>query len=355
MPKACRVCGRSDVKFPPQRNVCHSCLGKKRRGTLQAPAHSHAVDSTPPAPSPASAVGPAPEAPLPDPDPTPPSAFAGEPDPSDDFEIVEWPPPGAPRPSILTLDIETAPIESYHWGLWDQNIGLEQINVEWTILSYSAKWLHEEEMIFESTGGRGRDRVRDDVELLSHLWTLLDKADIVVTQNGKAFDMRKINARMIMQGIDRPYSPVKIVDTMLISKKHFEFTSNKLAWLSKYLTPSKKSEHKKFPGFELWSECLKDNAEAWAEMKHYNGLDVIATEQLYLKLRPWAEGHPNVAVYSDEEERRCPKCGGGVGHYGYAYTQTGKYDRFKCTVCGGFSRSRYTKNSADKRKKLLSN
>lgn len=261
------------------------------------------------------------------------------------------------RPRILTLDIETAPLEAYAWGMWDQNIGLDQINVEWSILSVSAKWLDERQVMFRSTGGRGKAKVRDDKPLLHWVWDLLDRADIVVTQNGKAFDMRKINARMIMNGIDRPYSPVKVIDTLIEAKKHFDFTSNKLAWQSKYLTPAKKSEHKKFPGFELWKECLKDNPAAWREMKHYNALDVIATEQLYLKQRPWMVGHPNVAVYDhDTEERQCPKCGSTkVQHRGYAHTQTGQYHRFQCNACGGYSRSRYTLNTMDKRRALLSN
>lgn len=259
------------------------------------------------------------------------------------------------RPRIVTLDIETAPLESYHWGLWDQNVGLEQINVEWSILSVSWKFLDEKQAHFIGTGGRGRGKVRDETPVLKKIWDILDRADIVVAQNGKAFDVKKINARLIMAG-HKPYSPIKIVDTMLIAKRHFEFTSNKLAWLSKYLTPAKKSEHKAFPGFELWKECLKDNPKAWAEMKKYNCLDVISTEQLYLRLRPWCEGHPNVAAYNDEEARACPKCGSEkLHHYGYAHTQSGKYDRFKCGSCGGFARSRYTKNSIEKRKSLLSN
>jgi hypothetical protein len=44
-------------------------------------------------------------------------------------------------------------------------------------------------------------------------------------------------------------------------------------------------------------------------MRRYNIRDVVALEPLYLKLRPWIEGHPNVAVYSDSDEVACPKCG----------------------------------------------
>ena len=265
------------------------------------------------------------------------------------------PNPSNGRPKIVTLDIETAPNESYHWGLWDQNIGLEQIRVEWTILSFSAKWLGKKDVQYLDAGGRGASKVRDDKALLTELWKILDEADIVVAQNGQAFDIKKINARLIMSGF-KPYSPIKIIDTMLVAKRHFSFTSNKLAWMSEHLTNTKKSTHKQFPGFTLWAECLKDNVKAWAEMKKYNCIDTVATEELYLKLRPWVEGHPNIAAYSELEAMMCPKCASEkVQKRGKSVTQSGEYHRFQCMDCGGWSRSRYTTNSKGKRASLLQN
>jgi hypothetical protein len=260
----------------------------------------------------------------------------------------------ASGPKIAVLDIETAPLESYHWGIWDQNIGLSQINVEWTILSFSSKWLLEKNVEYMDTGGRGKNKVRDDSALLGRLWQILDEADIVVTQNGKAFDIKKINTRLLLAGF-KPYSPIKIVDTKLIAKKHFAFTSNKLEWMSEHITNTKKEKHRLFPGFELWEECLKDNPKAWAEMKRYNVADTSATEELYLKVRPWAEGHPNLGVYSELETPQCPKCGGShLQKRGKSFTQTGEYHRFQCTDCGGWSRSRFTVNTKEKRHALLS-
>lgn len=257
------------------------------------------------------------------------------------------------RPRIVTLDIETAPLESYHWGLWDQNIGLNQIKTEWSILSFSAKWLGENEVIYFDTGGRGVKKVRDDKPLLEKLHAVLDEADIVVAQNGLAFDLKKINSRLLMAGFP-PYSPVKVIDTMLVAKRHFAFTSNKLEWLSKHLTTTKKQTHKTFAGFELWAECLKDNAAAWAEMKRYNCADTLATEELYLRLRPWIDGHTNVAAYSDAEETACPKCGSyDLSPNGKAYTQTGYHQRFVCKACGGYCKGRKNLASKGKRKALL--
>lgn len=255
----------------------------------------------------------------------------------------------ASGPRILTLDIETAPLEVATWGLWEQNIGLEMLNVDWSILSYSAKWLGDPKVLYADTGGRGKKHVRDDSKLLGELWVLLDEADIVVAQNGIAFDVKKINARLIGAGF-KPYSPVRIIDTMIVAKRHFAFTSNKLAHLTGKLTKTKKSTHKTFAGFSLWAECLKDNPKAWAEMKKYNTADTVSTEELYLVLRPWIAGHPNVAMYSDSEEIQCPKCGGtDLAKNGSAFTQSGSYQRYKC-ACGGFARSKVTQTSKEKRR-----
>lgn len=256
-------------------------------------------------------------------------------------------------PKILTLDIETAPYESFTWQIWDVNVGLEQIKTERSILSYAAKWLDSKKMIYEDTSGRGAGKVRDDKKLMKGLWELLDKADIVVAQNGQRFDIKIINARLAMHNL-KPYSPVRIVDTLLVAKRHFGFTSNKLAWMSKYLTDAKKSEHKKFPGFELWVECLKDNPAAWREMAKYNKLDVVATEQLYLKLRPWIKNHPNMASYAPSHEQACPNCGSkNVTKYGFATLQQGRYQRFKCVDCGAPSRGKQNLISPTNRRAQL--
>lgn len=259
------------------------------------------------------------------------------------------------RPRVLIVDIETAPIEGYVWGIWEQNVGLEQIKTEWSILSYCAKWLGEKKLIYDDTSGRGPKKVRDDRKLLKGIWTLLDEADIVVAQNGQKFDIKKINARLIVNGF-KPYSPIKIVDTLLVAKKHFGFTSNKLAWQSQHLTDTPKDEHKNFPGFELWKACLADNPAAWKEMKKYNCRDVVATEKVYLKQLPWISNHPNVGTYAESIGAECPKCGSGKLHArGTVVLQQGKYVRLQCQGCGGWSRGKQNLIETPRRKRLLAN
>ena len=255
--------------------------------------------------------------------------------------------------NVLVLDIETAPIESYTWGLWDQNVAVEQIKSEWSIISFAAKWLGQSKIIYHDTGGKGAKHVRDDKSLLAVLWCLLHKADIVVAQNGTSFDIKKINARLLMRGYT-PYAPIRVVDTLTAAKRYFAFTSNKLAWLSQHLTDAPKSNHGKFPGFTLWVECMKDNPAAWKEMKKYNIQDVVATEKLYKKLRPWIVNHPNMATYHSGDVTRCPKCGSEhITKQGSRTTQSGAYQQYRCRTCLGWSRGKTMLLTKDKRKSLL--
>lgn len=257
------------------------------------------------------------------------------------------------KPRILVADIETAPILANVWRTWKENVGLNQIEHDWYLLSFSAKWLGAKRVIYHDQS-RAKD-MENDYELMLKLHRLLDEADIVVAHNGKKFDMRKINARFILNGLQPP-SPYVIIDTMLEARKHFAFTSNRLVYLTDQLCTEKKSEHAQFPGFELWKQCLAGNRAAWAEMKKYNIQDTVSLEELYLKLRPWMEGHPNVAAFSNPTTPACPKCGShNVIQKGYRHTQVSRYIRYRCNDCGGWSRGRQVVNGKAARANLLIN
>jgi predicted RNA-binding Zn-ribbon protein involved in translation (DUF1610 family) len=257
-------------------------------------------------------------------------------------------------PRILVLDIETSPILAHVWGIWQQNVGLNMIKAEWCILSYCAKWLGDDRIIYADNSKQKNKE--DDRRLLVHLWKLLDKADMVIAHNGKKFDMRKIQARFLLNGMPPP-SPVKVIDTLLEARRHFAMTSQKLEFLTdKLCTKHKKLKHAKFAGFALWRECLAGNQEAWAEMKEYNIADVLSLEELYYILRPWMTGHPNVGAYNPDETTdaaKCPACGSlDVIRKGQRYTQVGQYTRYLCK-CGHWSRGRLMTNTKEARKNLL--
>lgn len=237
---------------------------------------------------------------------------------------------------ILILDIETAPNIAYVWGAWKQNIGANQWIQKTHIMSYAAKWLNDDEIFYVE------NRKSNDKPLLKKLFRLLDEADIVVAHNGDKFDLPVILGRGLVHDLAPP-SPYFTVDTCRVARRKFRFSNNSLAVLAEELKVGTKGGHKKFPGFELWLECLRGNDEAWAEMKAYNIQDIVVLENLYLKMLPYIDNHPNVVHHTDGETVHCPKCGSSnIEYRGYYYTKMGLcYRRFVCRDCGGWGRLRY--------------
>jgi hypothetical protein len=256
---------------------------------------------------------------------------------------------GGPR--VLIFDIETAPLVAYTWGIWDQNVGLNQIKSDWHLLSWAAKWLDDPPSKIMYQDQRKAKDITDDKKLLEGIWDLLDEADIVITQNGKQFDVKKLNARFIMNDMPPP-STYKHLDTKQMAKKYFAFTSNKLEYMTdKVNTKYKKQDHGKYPGFALWLGCLAGDKDAWKEMEKYNKYDVLSLEELYHKMAAW-DSSLNFSLYYDDEEHVC-SCGHKeFRNKGYAYTSSGKYRRYQCLKCGRESRGKENLFSKEKRKSL---
>jgi hypothetical protein len=252
-------------------------------------------------------------------------------------------------PKMLVFDIENAPNLTWNWGLWQQNaIDVEQF---WYMLSYSYAWY---DLRTDSIGDTGfvsiyqdpdfTEDTDDDKLVVNKLWSLLDEADIVIGQNSKSFDVKKFNARAVIHNM-LPPAPYQQIDTKTAASEVGNFGSNSLKYLARQLDITLKDSNR---GWELWRECMAGDATAWAEMEAYNRNDVVATAQLYSRLRPWMSSrqHPNLGMYVDASGRVCTKCTnkekdeGGVGFQvrGYQYTNASKFTKVICNHCGSYAR-----------------
>lgn len=179
---------------------------------------------------------------------------------------------------------------------------------------------------------------------------LLNEADIVITHNGKKFDLLKINARMLIHRLP-PVKPYQNIDTLEVAKKQFGFTSNKLDYLAKILGVDTKLE----TNFQLWSDCVDGKPEALEYMFKYNNWDVECLEAVYLRLRPWIRNHPNLNLYYECDEPICPNCGSKhLTPEGFYYTSVNKYQVFRCE-CGATSRMRTSAVDPEVKEVILNN
>jgi uncharacterized protein YprB with RNaseH-like and TPR domain len=184
----------------------------------------------------------------------------------------------------LYLDIETTPIKAYVWGLWDQNVSIDQIIEPTEMLCFGARWGNSKKVIFKSVHHDGKK------VMLEELHKLMEEADVLVGWNSAAFDHKHINREFLENGIAPP-SPVKDLDLMSVVKANFQFPSNKLDYVAQKLGVGAKVKHS---GFSLWIKCMAGDPKAWVEMKKYQIQDVNLLIDLYDILLPWFVGKASV-------------------------------------------------------------
>lgn len=229
----------------------------------------------------------------------------------------------------LLIDIETAPNLAYVWGLWKQDIPLPMLVKPSYMLCFAAKWYGEpaEKTQFYSLQN-GKEW------MLRYAWALLDDADAVVHYNGKSFDIPILMQEFLMEDMPPP-SPFKQIDLKQVVAKKFRLPSNKLQYVSDNLL--KLGGKEETGGFGTWLGAMNNDPEAWAKFEKYNRRDVTVLEEVYDRLLPWIDGHPNRNLY--QEAQGCPNCGSfTLVKEGFAYTAMGKFQRFSCKNCGRWSR-----------------
>lgn len=239
------------------------------------------------------------------------------------------------KPKILLIDLETAPLTAYVWGLFDQNVSVDQIVEHGYVLCASWKWLGDGKVRYVQVNG-------NEKAALKELHNALDSADFVVHYNGTKFDIPTLNREFVLAGMAPP-SPVKEIDLLRTVRKKFKFNSNKLDYVCQRLGLGNKVHHK---GMALWKECMEGGRAAWAVMKKYNIHDVVLLEKLYKALLPWVHQHPNISLIT-EGKLVCPKCGSKHRRKkGFQHTATRTYQRYQCSGCGGWFRSVKSEKSA---------
>jgi len=229
----------------------------------------------------------------------------------------------------LLLDIETAPNVVHAWGIWQQNIGINQIVSSSYTLCWAAKWHGGKEIFFDSV------HQSKPKKMLEGIYRLISEADTVVHYNGKSFDIPTLNKEFLLQGMTPP-PPYKQVDLCNTAKGQFRFPSNKLEYIARQLKIGEKVKHE---GHELWTACMAGDKEAWKRMEAYNRQDIVLLEKLYTKLLPWVRNHPNAGVYNAGEALACPACDStDLINRGWYRTNVNQYKRMSCKACGTWSR-----------------
>lgn len=256
-------------------------------------------------------------------------------------------------PKILLFDLETSRIEtrSKVFSLWEQNLRPQDITKDWIILTFSAKWLYEPNvMSFACT--QKEIRAWDDGRIVGELWNLIDEADVIIAHN-IAFDERRSMTRFVYHNMQPP-SQYKKFCTLQAARRYLNVTSNSLDYLGDYFGLGRKIVNE----YGLWDKVEDyrhpEHLEAMKRMRIYCNQDVNLLEQVYLRLRPYAVNHPNLGVYGPSEDNyTCPCCANqGSLEWNDEKLFENRYPTGRCNVCNAPVIGKENKQTKEKRKMM---
>ena len=201
----------------------------------------------------------------------------------------------------LFFDIETSPMTAYTWRIgYNINLSYENIIEDWKIICISFKWEHKDKVETLTWDNNQCDKL-----MLEKFIEIANQADELIAHNGDRFDIKKIRTRCIFHRI--PMFPnYKTLDTLKKAKSGFNFNSNRLDYIAKFLGVGAKVEHE---GFDMWKKCLQGDKEALKNMVTYCEGDIIVLEDVFLTMQNYIKPNTHAGVLNNNLKYSCPNCG----------------------------------------------
>lgn len=254
---------------------------------------------------------------------------------------------------VLLLDIENQGSLNISFPRFKAFISPDAVLHEPYVLTAAWQWLNESEVNVVGLDDYDSFKLdhRNDLAIISDIWTLLDQADVVIAHNA-SFDVGVLNSRFIYHGFPPP-SPYKVVCTLKALKKYLKLPSNSLDASTKYFELERKKHN---DGIKLWVDCFNGDLEAFKKMKEYNHGDIPTLRQLYVKIRPYVLNHPNLSLIGGDHDK-CGTCGTGeMKLEGSSYfTNLSEYETYRCNSCGAIKRSAVSVTTKEERKQIKRN
>jgi hypothetical protein len=187
--------------------------------------------------------------------------------------------------NILYLDIEVSKSLYFNYGskVYSNYLNVADLYKERYIISWAASYVGSKTVWSDCVTGK-EARKWTDARILPQLRDLMESADIIAGHNVDAFDMKHINARLLLNE-QEPVTGKKTLDTLKIARQKFAFESNKLDYISQKLGLRPKDDIRN----EDWLNIVKTGDEkTLSKVLKYNKGDVTSGKGVLERLMKYS-------------------------------------------------------------------
>lgn len=234
--------------------------------------------------------------------------------------------------SMIHIDIETSPLQFWGWQPGEQYVTHKQIVEGSETKIITIQWMFEGD---KKVSYLAWDKDQNDKQMLKKFLKVLKPAKVIITQNGKAFDMKVLQYRLNIHGL-APMPPIAIFDTLTLSRASFRAPSHKLDYRSKIYGYGGKIPME----MDDWIAVLERKPGALEKMIRYGCKDIPDMRKIFWKELPYYPKLPaslSQLVYPEDAKARdfCPICASKrQKRYDVYATSTGSKPLMKCRNCG---------------------
>lgn len=250
------------------------------------------------------------------------------------------------EPKIIIFDLETLPNLEEALKIWPSLGNFPGRTMRATITSIiCAGWKElgskEVHCINAWDYPEWQHDVNFDYWVCLEIYEALKDADAVITHNGRRFDWKHLQTRLLVNGLP-PLPKIPHIDTYQVVRSNLLAYSNALGSLGEWMLEDTKLKHE---GWGLWVKTWYREQKSMDIMDKYCKKDVILLEKVFNILRPFITNLPNRNKWRSNskivnDEFVCPTCGSpDLKNWGWYHTKTNSYQRLRCGNCGATSRT----------------
>ena len=232
------------------------------------------------------------------------------------------------EPKILIFDEEISKTLAYTFDFWEARINPEDIVIPWFMFCISYRWYGQKKLnnISIIDFPRYKRDKYNDIELLKAFSKVINEADVLVGHNITRFDIKKLNARLILKGLP-PTKHTETLDTLQMCRKYFGFTHNSLGAVAEALGYKGKTNNEK----GLWRKCFEGDLNAHKKMIKYCNNDIDINTFVFEKLMPFIKNR----MIKRNGEIKCQNMLCGSDNIQKRGVRNGN-QKFSCKDCGSW-------------------